>query len=257
MRAAGGSDSQEEPVENATDFPPPPSPFSFDDDPILIDGDEDDDGPDPPSDAEDEVEILPKAGYKRKFDSIEATMLWMKSAAPSGGKLSNSGVDAWIKLMNDERYRLQEVLWEWKSHRDLDKSLLKAAVGEVSRVPTQIAHPAILLLFVFVWYAILRLLIYRSVLFRVLLQFKLSCWISAGRQVDQSAKGGSGSRSYSFVPHSSARSDARTSETRPGSLSSQRSRSRRFVGVRLVRLNLYEDTITRRRAHSGKSRRTG
>jgi hypothetical protein len=74
--------------------------------------------------------------------------------------------------MNDERYRLQKVLREWKSHRDLDKSLMKAAVGEVSRVPTQIAHPAILLLFVFVRYAILRLLIYRSVLFRVLLLFK-------------------------------------------------------------------------------------
>jgi hypothetical protein len=74
--------------------------------------------------------------------------------------------------MNDERYRLQEVLW--KSHRDLDKSLMKAAVGEVSRVPTQNAHPAIVMLFVFVKlvrYAILRLLIHRSVLFRVLLLF--------------------------------------------------------------------------------------
>jgi hypothetical protein len=73
--------------------------------------------------------------------------------------------------MNDERYRLQEVLREWKSHRDLDKSLMKAAVGEVSRVPTRKAHLAILSLFVVVWYAILRLLIYRSVLFRVLLLF--------------------------------------------------------------------------------------
>jgi hypothetical protein len=136
MRAAGGADLREEPVENATDFPPPPSPFHFDDDPILIDGDGDDNGPDPPSDAEDEVEILPKAGDKRKFDSIDATLLWMKSAAPGGGKLSNGRVDAWIKLMNDERNRLQEVLREWKSHRDLDKSLMKAAVGEVSRVPT-------------------------------------------------------------------------------------------------------------------------
>jgi hypothetical protein len=52
--------------------------------------------------------------------------------------------------MNDERYRLQEVLWEWKSHRDLDKSLMKAAVGEVSREPSRKAHRAILLLFVFV-----------------------------------------------------------------------------------------------------------
>jgi hypothetical protein len=97
--------------------------------------------------------------------------LWMKSAAPGGGKLSNSGVDAWIKLMNDERYRLQEVLREWKSHKDLDKSLMKAAVGEVSREPSRKAHPAILLLFVFVWYAILHLLIYCSVLFRCVAPF--------------------------------------------------------------------------------------
>jgi hypothetical protein len=214
MRAAGGADSRDEPVENATDFPPPPSPFNFDDDPILIDGDEDDDGPDPPSDAEDEVEISPKAGDKRKFDSIDATMLWMKSAAPGGGKLSNIVVDAWIKRMNDERYRLQEVLRDWKSHRDLDKSLIKAAVGEVSREPSRKAHPAILLLFVFVWYAIMRLLIYRSVLFRCVAPFLLSCWVSAGCQVDQSAKGGSGSRSYSFVLHSSARCDSRNVQGR-------------------------------------------
>jgi hypothetical protein len=92
MRAVGGADSQEEPAENAMDFPPPPSPFNFDDDPILIDGDKDDDGPDPPSDVEDEVEILPKAGDKRKFDSIEAAMLWMKSVAPGGGKLVTTGL---------------------------------------------------------------------------------------------------------------------------------------------------------------------
>jgi hypothetical protein len=112
MRAAGGAKSPEEPAQIATDFLPPSSPFNFVDDTTLIDKDDDDDAPDSPFIAEDEVEVSPKAGDNRKFDSIEATMLLMKSAAPGGGKLGNNGVDVWLNLMNDERHRLQGVLTE-------------------------------------------------------------------------------------------------------------------------------------------------
>jgi hypothetical protein len=80
---------------------------------LICHKDDEDDAPDRPSDAEDEVEVSPKAGDKRKFDSIKATMLLMKSAALGGGKLGNNGVGAWINQMNNERgSRLQEVLRE-------------------------------------------------------------------------------------------------------------------------------------------------
>lgn len=116
-------------------FPPPAGPF-YDDLPDFVDDmayvnvedDDDDDGDDGPS-----VDEGAAVGDKRpRFDSARETLLWFNTAGPGRTKISNRGKDEWLKLMKDERYRIDEVLGQWNSHRDMERTLMKAALGDVS-----------------------------------------------------------------------------------------------------------------------------
>lgn len=120
-------------------FPAPRGPF-YDDLPDLPDDFE----PNPAIEVEDSDEdawhaglgaqnAAPAVGDKRpRFDSARETLLWFNTAGPGKTRISNQGRDEWLKLIKDERYRLEEVLDQWKSHRDMEKTLMEAAVGEVS-----------------------------------------------------------------------------------------------------------------------------
>ncbi|GAQ92408.1 hypothetical protein KFL_010090040 [Klebsormidium nitens] len=68
------------------------------------------------------------------FDSAMETVLWMNSAGAGGTKLPNRARNEWLKLMKDDRYRLEECLAKWKSHRDMELTIMKAAVGDGSRI---------------------------------------------------------------------------------------------------------------------------
>lgn len=139
----------------AADQPPTPlPPVSFDDIHVAApNGPFYDDLPDLPDDFVDDpaIEVVdsdedaardagyggqdaaPAVGDKRpRFDSARETLLWFNTAGPGKTRISNRGRDEWLKLMKDERYRLEEVLSQWKSHRDMEKTLMKAAIGEVS-----------------------------------------------------------------------------------------------------------------------------
>lgn len=123
-------------------IPAPNGPF-YDDLPDLPDDDVEDPAIVVESD-EDEGDAglgaqgaAPAVGDKRpRFDSARETLLWFNTAGPGKTRISNRGRDEWLKLMKDERYRLEEVLGQWKSHRDMEKTLMKAAVGEVSPTAT-------------------------------------------------------------------------------------------------------------------------
>ena len=108
----------------------PELPDDSEDPAIEVSVDSDEDAGDAGLGAQD---AAPAVGDKRpRFDSARETLLWFNTAGPGKTKISNRGRDEWLKLMKDERYRLEEVLSQWKSHRDMEKTLMKAAVGEVS-----------------------------------------------------------------------------------------------------------------------------
>ena len=114
------------------DFPAPEGPFYGETAELIID-DEDDVPPVP----EEQVEGVANdggagPGAAREFDSALETALWMNTAGHGGTKLPNRSRDEWLKLMKDERYRLEECLDKWRSHRDMDLTIMKAAVGNVS-----------------------------------------------------------------------------------------------------------------------------
>lgn len=89
------------------------------------------------------LDAAPAVGDKRpRFDSARETLLWFNTAGPGKTRISNRGRDEWLKLMKDERYRLEEVLGQWNSHRDMERTLMKAAVGEVSPTATATASEA-------------------------------------------------------------------------------------------------------------------
>lgn len=109
----------------------PNLPDDFEEPAVRIDSDDEDDGVEGlgAQDAEPASEV----GDKRpRFDSARETLLWFNTAGPGKTKISNRGRDEWLKLMKDERYRLEEVLEQWHSHRDMERTLMKAALGEVS-----------------------------------------------------------------------------------------------------------------------------
>ena len=89
----------------------------------------------------DSVEVVeaPVAGTagKRKFDSELETVLWFNTAGIGGSKIPRRGVNSWLQLMKDDRYRLQKVLDEWQSAADMDKVILQSAVGEVRTASLQ------------------------------------------------------------------------------------------------------------------------
>lgn len=102
----------------------------------ALDPIENENAPRDSDDDEDEPDGEPGAavGDKRPaFDSARETLLWFNTAGPRKTRISNRGRDDWLKLMKDERYRLEEVLNQWKSHRDMDRAILKSALGEVRR----------------------------------------------------------------------------------------------------------------------------
>ena len=95
---------------------------------IRVEDDDDDDDDDGDANG-----AAPNVGDKRpRFDSARETLLWFNTAGPGRTKVSNRGKDEWLKLMKDERYRLEEVLSQWNSHRDMERTLMKAALGDVS-----------------------------------------------------------------------------------------------------------------------------
>ena len=117
------------------DFLPPAGPFYDETAELII---EDDEEMLLPADDEQEVREMGAEdggagpGTARQFDSALETALWMNTAGVGGTKLPNRSRDEWLKLMKDERYRLEECLAKWKSHRDMDLTIMKAAVGNVS-----------------------------------------------------------------------------------------------------------------------------
>src|SRR3569623_405580 len=104
----------------------PELPDDLEDPAIEVSVDSDEDAGDARLGAQD---AAPAVGDKRpRFDSARETLLWFNTAGPGKTKISNRGRDEWLKLMKDESYRLEEVLSQWNSHRDMEKTLMKAAV---------------------------------------------------------------------------------------------------------------------------------
>lgn len=114
------------------ELPPPEGPFYDDTAELII---EDDEVPPETEEPEDPLGDDGGAdgpgGSPREFDSALETALWMNSAGHGGTKLPNRARNEWLKLMKDERYRLEECLEQWKSSRDMDLTIMKAAVGNV------------------------------------------------------------------------------------------------------------------------------
>jgi hypothetical protein len=63
---------------------------------------------------------------EKKWNSLEQLVFWMKKC-----QLSKSQVNEYLNLMHDERFELTEALSNLTSDRDIWKTLLTAAVGEV------------------------------------------------------------------------------------------------------------------------------
>jgi hypothetical protein len=63
---------------------------------------------------------------ERKWKSSEQLVFWMKKC-----QLSKSQVNDYLNLMHDERFELEEALSNLTSDRNIWKTLLTAAVGEV------------------------------------------------------------------------------------------------------------------------------
>jgi hypothetical protein len=89
------------------------------------------------SDGENEcAQVVGDGIAKRKFDSQLETLLWFNTAGPKNTSLPKRSWETWLKLMKDDRYRLQKVLDAWNSANDMEKCIQKAAVGEVRRAST-------------------------------------------------------------------------------------------------------------------------
>jgi hypothetical protein len=121
-------------LEDDHDFDAPEGPFYDESEAIEISKDEDalnsnvDDG-DEENEGVQVVESL--VGTRKKFNSELETLLWMNTAGIGGSSLPDRSRDGWLQLMSDDRYRLQNCLDSWKSARDMKKTILKSAVGEV------------------------------------------------------------------------------------------------------------------------------
>jgi hypothetical protein len=63
---------------------------------------------------------------EKRWNSSEQLVFWMKKC-----QLSKSQVNDYLNLMHDERFELREALSNLTSDRDIHKTLLTAAVGEV------------------------------------------------------------------------------------------------------------------------------
>lgn len=135
--AAAGSQSEPIVVDfDDNDFQPPPGPFYDDTAELIIEDDVElpyADGLE--EDVGKEAGGSSASGAATEFDSALETALWMNTAGQGGTKLPNRSRDEWLKLMKDERYRLEECLSKWKSHRDMDLTIMKAAVGNVRKGP--------------------------------------------------------------------------------------------------------------------------
>jgi hypothetical protein len=125
-------------LEDDNDFDAPEGPFYDEREamPEIIDehalnSDSDD------SDGEDEcAQVVGDGTAKRKFDSELETLLWFNTAGPKNTSLPKRSRETWLRLMKDDRYRLQKVLDAWNSANDMEKCIQKAAVGEVRRAAT-------------------------------------------------------------------------------------------------------------------------
>ena len=134
MKAAEDEAGRVEPTVFEYDdnnFVPPAGPFYDETVDLII---EDDVAPALGDEQEELVEEAEAGGAgdaPREFDSALETALWMNTAGQGGTKLPNRSRNEWLKLMKDERYRLEECLSKWRSHRDMDLTIMKAAVGNV------------------------------------------------------------------------------------------------------------------------------
>ena len=117
---------------DANNVEPPEDPFYDENADLII---EDDEGQ-LPAHEDDELESggTNVGSSGQSFDSAMETVLWMNSAGAGGTKLPNRARNEWLKLMKDDRYRLEECLAKWKSHRDMELTIMKAAVGDVSSI---------------------------------------------------------------------------------------------------------------------------
>jgi hypothetical protein len=76
------------------------------------------------SDGEDEcAQVVGDGRAKRKFDSELETLMWFNTAGPKNTSLPKRSWETWLRVMKDDRYRLQKVLDAWNSANDMEKCI--------------------------------------------------------------------------------------------------------------------------------------